>query len=190
MPKIYTPEQSIIITSIVNFSVLLSLHHNNFYQSNEFKNILLANPQIDGNFVFSTLNDSGFFNEGSLPTILYTLLVYPKEAADELNCNDYINEMNAINLKLKNGTYNLTMIQNDYPDLVNRDLLQHIRNAISHAKIEFKNDAFIFTDKNTRRNVEISFSIHKNDIGIFIQDLYNAILLIIKEIQNTKQTTP
>lgn len=195
MTKLYTPEQSIIITSIINFSVLLSLHHNNFYQTNDFKNILLANTEIDGNFVFNTLKDSGFFNEGSLPTMLYTLLVYPKEATDRLKCNDYDNEIKKTNLKLNNDTYSLTIIHNDYKELAEHDFIRHIRNATSHASIEFSNDAFTFTDRNTIKKSKnygkkISFSIHKNNIGTLIQDLYNALLLIIKEIQNNQQKTP
>ncbi|WP_350024840.1 HEPN family nuclease [Providencia rettgeri] len=190
MSQNYTPEQRIIITSILNFSVLLSLWKKDYYKNEEFKKILLNNNEIDGNFIFSALKNVGIFNEGTLPAILYSLLIYPQEAIKKINCNTYDAAISNIDNNLKNSHYNINITTNDYPDLAKRSLLKHIRNAVSHATFKFDNDMFIFTDINPHNSKKITLEFNKNDIGTFIQDLYNALLLIIKEIQNNRQKTP
>lgn len=63
-----------------------------------------------------------------------------------------------------------------------------MRNAVSHASISFDGDYFIFSDINPHQkkeniNNQIIFQFHKEKMDFLIERILNALMLVVKQIQ-------
>lgn len=100
MSDFYTPTERIIITSVINVNIMLCINRSEFYKDDKYKNaIVLANP-INGEFFFNTIKESGYFNEGSVSSLMYTLLVFPYESVRKGGYECYENALREINSEI------------------------------------------------------------------------------------------
>ncbi|EKN3348162.1 hypothetical protein O8E94_003512 [Yersinia ruckeri] len=199
MVYLYSPTERIIITSIINVNIMLCIERNDFYKNDEYKNaIILADP-VNGGFFFDTIKEIGYFNEGSISSLMYTLLVFPYESIRNGGYHSYDNALDEINNDIisRKEMYGYKLIKSNYKTdgdknpngqhKGERNILSHIRNAVSHASISLEDDYFIFSDINPYSKKEVNnkiiFKFHKNNMGFLIEKILNALMLVVKQIQ-------
>jgi hypothetical protein len=117
-----------------------------------------------------------FFNQYQLISSLYTFVVLPKESFFDSIPND----IRTNSLKVKWGLNNLK------PSYDLRDFLRHIRNSVSHGRIDFTDNLyFTFTDINPRnKNVIFNIQLSSQDLMNFTQAL--AYWCLTKDIDLTE----
>lgn len=173
----YSNETNLIVQSACTAMLLMELSHNSkdFIKSDFFKNM---SPNFPGVKQFLQNGDICIGNQGTVLMILYALLVLPKE----LISNKYKNEYQKINQEI-----NLMKISYINTYLKDGDnFLKHMRNALSHGKIEFddsnqKNILVTFNDDYKGQSFSVTFNtVNVAEISIklleinsqYIKDLY------------------
>ena len=155
--------QNLVLQSYFTVSFLGELISNDFLASDYFNNMKFRAPWLK-----DQLRVIGIDNQGSALMALYAMLVIPRETIfDELS-----EEYGKVNRFLAEKTINTQSTyayKSDIPDY-----LRHIRNAVSHASIQFlPNNLVIFNDKDKKGN-----TFHTELPLIHFGDLINQLQLI------------
>lgn len=158
-----TKEDNLIIQSMLTSSLLIDLSFANkeFIKSEFFKGMHAYYPKVKENFLNEKIPIG---NEGTALMLLYALLVIPRELISETYKKEY-GEINAFLAEKAMNVIDTYKVKNDF--------LRHIRNAVSHAKVEFeyttKSKMITFKDKHGKNEV-FSAAFDLNDISILIAD--------------------
>jgi len=158
-------------------SLLAELGNNQFFSSDYFKSMSFGSPDIK-----KFLEKNGVDNQGSAIMSLYAMLVVPYELIRD-NYADEFSEMNAF---LAQKTINARTTYKD--KVAESDFMCHIRNAIAHYSVSFKEgDSMVFTDSNGAKNEEKKKDFYGElllvDINAFFERLQLLHLKVIRDIQ-------
>lgn len=167
---------NLILQSYYSVSLLAELRNNDFLGSEYFEEMKFGTPWIkDG------IKSIGVDNQGSLLMSLYAMLVIPRELMFAQYSKKVVDIQNFLRKKC-------IITKNDYQSQIeNIDLLRHIRNSVSHAKVAFiPNQLVTFTDKNPRSNKTMEFQLPLQDIGLFLSKLQEWHLNYIQENQDSR----
>jgi len=169
-----TQEENLILQSYITVSLLAELGNNKFFESDCFREMNFGSPDCK-----SFLEHNGIDNQGSAIMSLYAMLVVPYELIRER----FPNEFSSMNDFLKNKTTIINTTYHNNPS--DSDLMYHLRNAVAHCRISFKEGESInFTDSNRNRTKEFSGKLPLSDLSMFIHKLQIVIQMkVIKEIQ-------
>ena len=134
-------DEQLIVQSYLNCLLITSLQKNNFFQSDYFRKLDLGNSVVKKN-----LYDIGIDNQGMLLTFLYSMLVMPYERVfnNKKIRNLYKDEFKKLNEEIDKIAYEKESNYEEDKSIIN--YLYHIRNAISHGRVNFENRCVIFKD--------------------------------------------
>jgi hypothetical protein len=146
MPITLTQEQDIMFQSYFTACLLVELYNNKFLESDYFQNMTFGAPQTK-----DALRSIGMDNRGCAMIMLYAMLVIPREVENVKQA--YSSKYDEIQTFLTMYTKNTeTNYKSDKPLI---QYLRHIRNAVSHAHVEFRPydsvDTVRFTDENHKK---------------------------------------
>lgn len=174
-----TQEDNLILQSYITVSLLAELGNNSFFRSNYFREMHFGSPDIK-----MFLEKNGIDNQGSAIMCLYAMLVVPFE----LIRNNYPVEFSLMNAFLKTKTKNVKT--NYQKKAIDSDYMYHLRNAVAHCRITFKEgESIIFIDSNHAKKEDKRRMFYGElsllDLNMFIQNLQIVIQMkVIKEIQS------
>ncbi len=167
-----TQEQNLILQTYYSTSFLVELKNNDFLSSDYFHKM---------NFSTSWLKNQmeviGIDNQGILLMSLYAMLVVPKQLIyydyklQYEKIDDYIDDVK-------------TSVHTTYArDQTKIEYIRHIRNAVSHARVEFSPGVSVtFRDENNRSEAfEVEIPLSK--VGVFLMKLQEIHLQYIKDLQ-------
>ncbi|MCM1985279.1 HEPN family nuclease [Lyngbya confervoides] len=155
-----TQEENLLFQSYYTFSLLTELHNNNLLESEYYDGMVFGVPQIKDD-----LRSIGIDNQGCVLIALYVMLVIPKEIVQQ----KYSSEYDSISQFLRTHTQNTSTTYSSDKTIVN--FLRHIRNAVAHARVEFRpNDVVIFSDANNK-NESFSTELPLRYLGEFVNQL-------------------
>lgn len=165
---------NLLLQSYYSVTLLAELRNNGFLESQFFEEMNFHAPWIK-----EGIKDIGVDNQGSLLMTLYAMLVIPKELVFEKYQENVIEIQNYLRSKCD-------LIKNDYRTPKDEiDFLKHMRNSVSHAKVEFvPNKSIKFTDQNPKSNKVIQFDMPLTSIGDFLSKLQGIHLKHITENQD------
>jgi hypothetical protein len=165
-------EDNLVIQSYVTIALLTELCNNNLLGSPFFGEMTFGSPWIK-----EQLRVIGIDNQGCAIIALYAMLVLPREITGQA----YATEYDAINSFLSTHTqHTTTTYQSDSPAT---NYIRHIRNAVSHGRIEFRpNDVIIFKDENNRANESFSTELPLMYLGELVSRLQNVHLAYINNM--------
>lgn len=124
------------------------------------------------------LRKIGVDNQGSALMALYAMLVLPREIIQ----NSYSSEYDDISSFLNTHTKNTATTYRQ--DASSVKYIRHIRNAVSHARVEFRpNDAVIFKDENPHTNETFSTELPLAYLGNLIHKLQMVHVAYIRDLQ-------
>jgi hypothetical protein len=163
-------QDDLVIQSYATIVLLAELVNNNLLGSSYFGKMTFGAPWIK-----EVLPTIGIDNQGCAVIALYAMLVLPREIVGQA----YSSEYDAINSFLRNHTqHTSTTYQSDNPVI---DYIRHIRNAVSHARIEFRpGDVIIFED--IRGNESFSTELPLMYLGQLVSLLQNVHLAYIQNM--------
>jgi hypothetical protein len=171
-------EENLVLQSYFTVSLLAELGNNKFFSSDYFNGMNFGSLDIK-NF----LEKNGIDNQGSAVMSLYAMLVVPYE----LIRNNYNIEFSAMNSFLGQKTKNVTTTYHN--DASNSDFMYHLRNAVAHCRISFKEgDSIVFADSNGAKKAvkkkDFYGELPLTDLGAFLHQLQHVIQIeVIKDIQ-------
>jgi len=169
---IYSNNDNLLIQSYFTTALLFELKNANFLDSDYYKN-----RQFQDKFVQDNLPKVGIDNQGTLLMVLYTLLVVPRQLL-ETNFPTEFDSLNGEVVKLATST-----TSSYRKDAQTVDHVRHLRNAVAHARVNFKQDGTVtFRDEDRSGSVwEATFPL--TNIG----DLLTALQAIfMKYIETVK----
>lgn len=160
MDRIWNQEENLIVQSYLAILLFQELKRNNFidsiffsemqFQNSSFKDFIKRHNEID--------------NQGVGLLALYAMLVVPKELIGTKFENDY-DQINDFLIGITQNTQ--TNYRNDRSKI---NFLRHIRNAVAHARVSFREkDVIIFEDSNSRENFYTELPL--KDMGEFLNRL-------------------
>ena len=154
--KALTNTDNLIFQTFLTVEFLEALHESAFLNSDYYDSL----PQsITRKTEFSEI---GIGNQGTLLMFLYALLVVPKEVLS----NEFNEQYRKIELFLRQKA---TRIESTYKK---QDLVRHLRNSVSHAKVEFEpNQHVIFKDSNSRTGEVFEMELKLKYVGGLIVEL-------------------
>jgi hypothetical protein len=151
-------DENLVFQSFYTSMFLLELDKNKFIYSDYYKMMEFSYPRVK-----EELSKSSIGNQGTILMVLYSLLVVPRELLE----NKYRNEFLAVDkgiAELINSDETLSTYKGE-GELSSIRYSKHIRNAVSHASVNFhvdtetvENRMVIFSDKN-QKNEECTITI-------------------------------
>ena len=155
-----TQKENLLFQSYYTFSLLTELHNNRLLESEYHNGMVFGVPQIK-----EDLRSIGIDNQGCVLMALYVMLVIPKEIVQQ----KYSLEYDSISEFLQTHTQNTsTTYRSDTPTV---RYLRHIRNAVTHARVEFRPyDVIIFSDANSNKE-SFSTELPLSHLGEFVNQL-------------------
>lgn len=173
MPTAPTQEQNLLFQSYFTVSLLVELKNNDLLNSQYFERMTFGAPWIK-----EELRKIGVDNQGSAMMALYAMLVLPREIINQI----YSSEYDKIDAFLAKHTQNT--ITNYSSDSSSVRYLRHIRNAVSHARVEFRpSDAVIFKDENHRTGENFSTELPLRYLGELLHQLQMVHISYIRDLQ-------
>lgn len=171
-----TQEDNLIIQSHMTSIFLLELVKNNFLESDFYLKMDFINPGFK-----EKISEHGIDNQGALLMILYSLLVIPKQLINDKFPEEFknINQMiHSIKIEYESN------YSSDIPEV---DYLNHIRNAIAHARVVFDPNVSVtfedkFISKNEKGNLFFMVKIPLNTITSIIDSLRSLFGKYIKSL--------
>ncbi|WP_198335617.1 HEPN family nuclease [Psychrobacter celer] len=173
----YSQEDNLLIQSYMTIGFLFELKRLNFLDSAYYKN-----SDFDDKFLQKTLPNIGIDNQGTLLIALYTMLVIPKELIEEKYTNDFKNLNDFIQSITLNAesTYKRDKDEQGNPNI---NYVRHIRNSVSHAKVEFTpTNEVVFKDDYNNQTCTITISLEK--IGTLLTEIRK---IFFKHVESMKQ---
>lgn len=147
--------------------------------------IIYSNHLFFGEMTFGSpwvkelLREVRIDNQGCAIIALYAMLVLPREIVGQAFATEYA----SINSFLSANTQHT--VSNYKSDEQSVNYIYHIRNAVSHGRIEFRpNDAIVFKDEKTSKNKMYSFSteLPLKHLGELVGQLQNVHLAYISNM--------
>ncbi len=139
----YSQEANLILQSACTSILILELNRDNrLLESDFFKRLEFLTPEIKNVIT----NQIGVGNQGTLLMVIYALLVVPKELLQ----NQYTSDFDAIDAYIARITKSS---QTNYKsDMPTTRYVNHMRNAIAHAKVQIleEEQSVIFSDDSPR----------------------------------------
>lgn len=176
MPTTLTQEQNLLFQSYFTVSLLAELKNNNLLASRYFEDMSFGAPWIK-----DELRKIGVDNQGCAMMSLYAMLVLPHEIIQKT----YSAEYEKIDAFLNTYTQSTASTYNS--DLPSVKYLRHIRNAVSHARVEFRpTDAVIFNDENPRTNETFSTELPLRYLGELLHRLQMVQIAYIRDLQKQR----
>jgi hypothetical protein len=168
-----TQEQDLLFQSYFTVTLLAELTNNKFIESSYFNEM-----PFGATWIKNELRKIGVDNQGCALMALYAMLVIPKEIIQQTYSSDY----EKIDDFLKTRTQNtVTTYSTDASSI---KYLRHIRNAVAHARVEFRpNDAVIFKDVNSRSKETFSAELPLKFLGELIHQLQMVHIAYIRDLQ-------
>lgn len=187
-------DENLILQSYLNCRLITSLKKSNFFDSNYFKYLDFGDKGMK-----ESLYGIGIDNKGMVLTFLYSMLVMPYERIfnnKEIN-NLYKDEFKKLNEEIDKIVYEKESNYKEDELIIN--YVYHIRNAISHGRVNFENECVIFNDskevkiKKSKKNKKKKFKCFikfklENFSEIFnpLQDFFNKYIEDIKKRESYK----
>lgn len=168
-----TDEESFLFQSYALAETLFNLSE---MQRNQDNQIVNNTDKIFG-FAGKDMRKRGlsvFGGQGALLSILYMLLVIPRE----WNRND-VGDFDKLDLSEAERAANTqaNVIKDTYPD--GNQALKHLRNALAHGRIGWECDQLVVKDKwenkSKNKKYEYKAKYSRESVGIIAQQLCNAI---------------
>ena len=168
----YSNNDNLLIQGYFTTAFLSELKTANFLDSDYYKNC-----QFQDKFVQDNLPKVGIDNRGTLLMVLYTLLVMPRELLE----TNFPNEFHSLNGAVEKLATSTTSTYTNDAQVV--DHVRHLRNAVAHARIEFKqDDTVIFCDENGRGSVwEATFPL--SNIGHLLTALQAVFMKYVESVK-------
>lgn len=169
---IYSNNDNLLIQSYFTTALLVELKNANFLDSDYYKN-----RQFQDKFVQDNLPKVGIDNQGTLLMVLYTLLVVPRQLL-ETNFPTEFDSLNGEVVKLA------TSATSSYKkDAQTVDHVRHLRNAVAHARVNFKQDGTVtFRDEDGRSSVwEATFPL--SNIGHLLTALQAIFMKYVESVK-------
>lgn len=178
MSRKITPEKSLFLQSLATTSLLAELQNNDFINSEYFSNL-----KFDNNSFKQILVTSGIGNPACMQMMIYALLIIPKEILTEEVYSEINSKFIDINKKIdgmveegSSTNYKSDQSLTEY----RMDYLRHIRNAVSHARCEYKSDNnknFVtFKDISTTGNECCEIKIECQKVGLILMELQKLMI--------------
>ena len=163
-------QDNLVIQSYATIALLAELGNNNLLGSSYFGEMTFGAPWIK-----EVLRTIGIDNQGCAVIAPYAMLVLPREIVGQA----YATEYDSINSFLRNHTqHTSTTYQSDNPVI---NYIRHIRNAVSHGRIEFRpGDVIIFKD--IRGNESFSTELPLMYLGQLVSQLQSVHLAYIQNM--------
>jgi len=175
MPTSLSPQQNLLFQSYFTVSLLGELSNNDLLNSDYFEGMTFGAPWIK-----EELGKIGVDNQGSAMMALYAMLVIPRETIHQTYSSDY----DKIDAFLGKHTRNTTTTY--LSDANSVRYLRHIRNAVAHARVEFRpSDAVIFEDEDNRTSETFSMELPLNYFGEFLNQLQMVHIAYIRDLQQS-----
>jgi len=169
-----TQHDNLLLQSYYTFSLLVELKNNNFLESNYFSEMSFGNPEIKR----ALKDEIKIDNQGCAMMALYSMLVLPLEIVQK----SYQSEYEVIRQFLETHTRNTQPTSADKKPI---DFIRHIRNSVSHASVEFReNDVVIFSDYNSKIKETFSTELSLSKLGEFINRLQQVHFAYVKNLQS------
>ena len=174
---------SLLYQSISLCMLLSELHHKKFLESSFYKENCFKN----GNAVFKEILSlsGGIGNPATLQTMLYLLLVCPRESLNDIEKNKLDSTINAFCNNLDSSSYSSSYHQ----DISTINFSRHLRNAVAHSLCEFPScGEMIFKDhdpKNPKECFEIK--INSNNIEKLLELIQKQIVEFLNERYHPKK---
>ena len=134
-------DENLILQSYLNCILITSLKKSNFFDSDYFKDLDFGDKGMK-----QSLYSIGIDNQGMVLTFLHSMLVMPYERIfknKEIG-NLYKDEFKKLNEEIDKIVYEKESNYEEDKSII--DYVYHIRNAISHGRVNFENGCVIFTD--------------------------------------------
>jgi len=175
----FTQDQNLLFQSYFTVALLTELKNNNLLESAYYDGMTFGAPWIK-----DALRQIGIDNQGCALMALYVMLVLPRELIQRAYTSDY----DDINRFLQGRVQNTVTTYN--ADSTSVDHLRHIRNAVAHARVEFRqNDVIIFSDENKRTNETFTTELPLASLGEFIHRLQMVHIAYIRDLQRQVSQT-
>ena len=162
-------DQMIIVQQYVSICFITELYNNNFLESQFFNDMKFDNESIKDCIKAINIDSDGMFL-----IFLYSLLLIPKEKIYDV----YKDEYDALDKKIDGLKIPL---DSTYP-ASHKKYIRHIRNAIAHGKVEFKEDSIFFNDD--YRGNQFCVEIPRCKIGDILTDLQKILLNYVTDLKN------
>lgn len=174
--KILNQEDNLFVQSFVISDFLAELSKNNFVSRECFEHLNFERAGVK-----DTLLKTGIDNQGCMLMSLYAMLVVPKALFE----NKYRKEFEDLNLTIERIKSKATSTYKWDDDGI--DFVRHIRNAVSHARVEFVGKVSVtFTDilnhrNDISKNQKCEITIPLNKIPVFIGALKDIFITFIND---------
>lgn len=173
MSTTLTQEQELLFQSYFTVSLLVELEKNKLRESDYFERMTFDAPWIK-----NELRKIPVDSQGCAMMALYAMLVLPRELIQKT----YSSEYDAIDTFLQTTTRNTATTYSS--DKSSVKYLRHIRNAVAHARVEFRpNEAVIFRDENGCTNETFSTELPLKDLGELLHRLQMVHIKYIQDLQ-------
>lgn len=174
MKKEITEQDSILLQSLANVSLLAELSNNDFLNSSYFHELKFKNKYFKEILILS-----GIGNPAMMQMMLYSLLVVVKEIlSGEVNhdLDQDISRINKLMAELtEEDTYSTYNKESKKKDI---NYFKHIRNAVAHSNCKYitenQKNYVIFFDKYNKK--ECIIKIECNKVGILLEELQKLII--------------
>lgn len=163
-----TKDGDTILQLVTSVSFIAELVSNNFLESQYFKDMSFTDENIR-NFIKSL----GIDNQGMLLIFLYSLLLIPKEKI----YNMYESKYDLIDKQIDSLK---TSFSSTY-DESNVKYIKHIRNAVGHGKVEYKEKSILFRDD--FKDKKFCLELPKCVIGSILTELMRVLYEYIDDMK-------
>lgn len=171
-----TQEENLIIQSYLNCILIASLKRDNFFESKYFNELDYGDDAMK-----KELKKIGILNTGMVASLLYSMLVLPKEKILKIYKSEF-NKLNESIDKIKDKATN-----SNYPeDRELIDYVRHIRNALTHGNISVGDGTYVeFYDEDKFKNPikTCTIRIPLNKLGYILGELQQILHQYINDIQ-------
>jgi hypothetical protein len=173
MPTILTQEENLLFQSYFTACLLTELANHKFLESDYYNSMKFGASWVKGE-----LRKIGVDNQGCAMMMLYAMLVLPREIVQQA----YSSEYDDINTFLKTCTKNTATTYRS--DASSVEYVRHIRNAVAHARVEFRpKDAIIFEDEHPGTSETFSTELPLPYLGELIHRLQMVHIAYIQNLQ-------
>ena len=168
---------SLLYQSVSMCMLLAELSHKKFLESDFYKDHCFQKEKSQFKEILSS--SGGIGNPATLQTMLYLLLVCPRESLNDIEKNKLDSTINAFCNNLDSSSYSSSYHQ----DISTINFSRHLRNAVAHSLCEFPScGEMIFKDhdpKNPKECFEIK--INYNNIEKLLELIQKQIVEFLNE---------
>ena len=174
---------SLLYQSVSMCMLLTELIHKEFLESDFYKKCCFQKENSAVKEILS--NSGGIGNPATLQTMLYLLLVCPRESLSETEKQELDQTVNDFCKKLNPSNYNSSYSS----DRKSVDFSRHLRNAIAHSLCEYPAAGkMIFKDINPKNNKEtFEIKIDSNNIEQLLELLQVKIISFLTKRNCSKK---